>query len=327
MAGQENVDLRRLRQAFGSFATGVTVVTSRTAEGDPIGFTANSFTSVSLDPPLLLVCLAKSSSNVGHFSRSGHFAVNILGEAQKDVSARFASRGADRFGETAWRDSALGSPLIDGSVAWFDCETDNIVDAGDHVIMIGRVAYFDQTDARPLAYLRGHYLDLGLVEATAESVSHHGGVRVGCLLECQGQVLLQKNPDGWGLPLGGVRNGFREGRAELEDLLATQGVGAELGFLYSVFDAPSGNATWMIFQGEMELCPTSDEFALFPVKDLPLQEIGPQPVRSVLRRYQSEFREARFGLYVDGTTSAGQINPIDRHATPWSKIMTEQGSQ
>ncbi|WP_336099371.1 flavin reductase [Roseovarius sp. CH_XMU1461] len=327
MAVQDNDALLRLRQAFGSFATGVTVVTSTTAQGDPIGFTANSFTSVSLDPPLLLVCLAKSSSNLEHFTQSGHFAVNILSEVQKDVSARFASRSADRFGETAWCGSRLGNPLIDGSVAWFDCETDNIVDAGDHVILIGRVAEFDQIEARPLAYLRGHYLDLGLVEATAESVSHHGGVRVGCLLEYQGQVLLQKTPEGWCLPMGGVRNGFREGRAELEDLLAMQGVGAELGFLYSVFDAPSGNATWMIFQGEMELCPAGVEFALFPVKDLPLQEISPQPVRSVLRRYQTEFREARFGLYVDGTTSAGQINPIDRNATPWSKIMTEQGNQ
>ncbi|WP_317056889.1 flavin reductase [Roseovarius rhodophyticola] len=322
--GERSDQRLRLRQAFGSFATGVTVVTSRTSEGAPVGFTANSFTSVSLEPPLLLVCLAKTSSNIGHFSQAGHFAVNILGEAQKGISNRFASRVPDRFADVIWRSSALKNPLIDGAVAWFDCETDNVVDAGDHVVLIGRIAGFDQTDGRPLAYLRGHYLDLGLAETAAESVSHHGGVRVGCLLNCQGQVLLRQTSEGWGLPMGAARPGFREGRTALEDTLCQSGIRAELGFLYSVFDAPSGNATWLIFHGDMEDGPLSDDLRLFPVQDLPLQDVTLRPVRSVLRRYQSEFREARFGLYVDGSKSAGQINPIDRNATPWSKLMNEQ---
>ncbi|WP_299668007.1 flavin reductase [uncultured Ruegeria sp.] len=330
MASQKedgNSDPRRqLRQAFGSFATGVTVVTSRSDDGAPIGFTANSFTSVSLDPPLLLVCLAKSSSNIVHFSRSGRFAINILSETQKDVSARFASRVDDRFAETQWSDSALGNPLIDDAIAWFDCETDNIVDAGDHMILIGRIAGFDQSDGRPLAYLRGHYLDLGLAETTAESISHHGGIRVGGLLECNGKILLRQTSEGWSLPMGAARSGFREGRAALEEELSANGISAELGFLYSVFDAPSGNATWLIFQGDMPAGAIPEGYRLFSVDDLPLQDITPQPVRAAVHRYQTEFRNARFGLYIDGTKSAGQVHTIDRNATPWSKLMNEEGA-
>ena len=324
---QNSEDMRRqLRQAFGSFATGVTVVTARDADGNPIGFTANSFTSVSLEPPLLLVCLAKTSSNIGHFSRASRFAVNILGEAQKDVSNRFASKVEDRFAETNWCEGTDGTPLINDAVAWFDCATDNLVDAGDHVILIGQITDFGHSEQRPLAYLRGHYLDLGLAEEAADSVSHHGGVRVGCVLECMGEVLLRKTPDGWSLPMGEVCAGFREGRGALEKSLAAQGIAAEMGFLYSVFDAPSGNATWLVFQGEMEHGEVSGDLRLFPVDNLPMQEIAVPQVRSVLRRFQSEFRQARFGLYVDSSSSSGQINPIDRSATPWTKFITDQES-
>lgn len=322
--GGQNERRLRLREAFGNFATGVTVVTTCTPDGTPIGFTANSFTSVSLEPPLLLVCLAKTSSNIGHFFQAGRFAVNILGEAQKDVSTRFASRVPDRFERTDWRTSEAGSPLIDDAVAWFDCETDNVVGAGDHIVLIGRVTDFDQTEGRPLAYLRGHYLDLGLAETAADSVSHHGGVRVGCLLDCQGQVLLQQSQEGWCLPMSDVRPGFREGRGALENMLSKANVDAELGFLYSIFDAPSGNATWLIFYGEMEGGELPKDLGLFPVEDLPLPEITARPVRSILRRYQVEFRDARFGLYVDGTDSPGQINAIDRNAMPWSRLVSEQ---
>jgi len=321
MAGIDGI---QLRNAFGSFTTGVTVVTALNAQGDPIGFTANSFTSVSLDPPLLLVCLAKSSSNLDPFSRAKQFAVNILSDAQKPVSNRFASRVEDRFAETAWRASAAGTPLIDDTVAWFDCKTDNVVEAGDHVILIGEVVDFANNDKRPLAYLRGHYLDLGLAEEAADSVSHHGGVRVGCVLERDGQILLRKTQDGWSLPMGEVQPGFRQARGSLEKYLAGSGIKAELGFLYSLFDAPTGNATWMVFQGELEQAEPTGDLKMFPLTDLPLNEVEISQVRSVLGRFQAEYKQARFGLYVDDAETSGQINPIDHRATPWTKFITEQ---
>ena len=321
----ENVR-RQLRQAFGSFTTGVTVVTARDHEGRPIGFTANSFTSVSLDPPLLLVCLAKTSSNLEHFTRASRFAVNILSEAQEDISNRFASRVEDRFAEIAWHEGRDCTPLIDGVVAWFDCRTDNLVDAGDHIILIGFITDFDHSEQRPLAYLRGHYLGLGLAEEAVDSVSHHGGVRVGCLLDYRGQVLLHRDPNGWSLPLGAVCPGFREGRGALQEVLKRQGVVAELGFLYSVFDGPAGNATWLIFLGEIERHKAAAGFEFFAVGDLPLQEVEPRQIRSVLARYRAEFRKARFGLYVDDAENGGQISPIERSAKSWTKFITEQES-
>ena len=114
-----SIDPRALRDAFGCFMTGVTVVTTLDADGKPLGFTANSFSSVSLDPPLLLVSIANSSGNLGAFVSGKGFAVNILGEGQKEVSGTFARPSADRFAQTYWRHGPIGSPLIAGVALQF----------------------------------------------------------------------------------------------------------------------------------------------------------------------------------------------------------------
>ena len=124
------IDPRELRTALGAFVTGVTVVTTLDAEGHPRGFTANSFTSVSLDPALVLVCLGKHSSSREIFATAGRFAVNILAEEQKAVSSTFASKVADRFAGLDWRVAETGSPIIADVVTWLDCETHDIIDGG-----------------------------------------------------------------------------------------------------------------------------------------------------------------------------------------------------
>lgn len=158
---------RALRRAFGAFATGVTVVTTCDESGQPFGFTANSFTSVSLDPPLLLVCLAKSSSSLETFRRCTGFAVNILSEGQEEISRRFASRRADRFDGVAAAPGGEASPILADTSAWFDCALKQCVDAGDHVILIGRVNDFGASERAPLIYLQGAYRR---IEAPAD---HH----------------------------------------------------------------------------------------------------------------------------------------------------------
>ncbi len=313
-----------LRQAFGNFATGVTVVTTLTASGEPIGFTANSFTSVSLDPPLLLVCLAKISSNLESFATTDAFAVNILEENQKDVSGRFASPVRDRFADTDWRSAKSGVPLIKGSVGWFDCNRHELIDAGDHVILIGHIQEFGQSDQRRLAYLRGRYLEIGLGETAAEAISHTAGVRVGCVLDCMGHVLLQSTPEGWVLPMGKSQAGLKNGRASLEAHLASIGVSAEVGFLYSVFDGPSGNATWLIFHGEIDAGKVPEGMKLFPIADIPIDEIPFTQVQSLLRRYQVESADTRFGLYVDNSTKSGSVTPIQGQSKNWNKFLKEQ---
>ena len=150
-------DPRALRDAFGSFLTGVTVVTTFDGDGSPIGFTANSFTSVSLDPPLLLVCLAKTSRNYNAVTTAPGFAINILSETQKEVSNTFARPVADRFATVDWRRGPWGSPIFSDVAAWFDCALHEVIDAGDHVVLIGRVEAFGDSAANGLGYARGAY--------------------------------------------------------------------------------------------------------------------------------------------------------------------------
>jgi flavin reductase (DIM6/NTAB) family NADH-FMN oxidoreductase RutF len=120
-----------LRQALGAFATGVTIVTARIqADGEPVGFTANSFTSVSLEPPLLLVCLAHTAASYKMFCEAESFAVNVLSAEQQETAMLFATRGADKFGATRWHPGEMGAPLIEGCLARFDCAMHQRVAAG-----------------------------------------------------------------------------------------------------------------------------------------------------------------------------------------------------
>jgi len=153
-------DRKALRRALGAFATGVTIVTARTPEGEPVGFTANSFTSVSLEPPLLLVCLSHTAASYSVFREANSFAVNVLEVGQEETAKRFASRGADKFGATPWPPGREGAPLIDGSLARFDCAMDSRVTAGDHDILIGRVMGFSLHEGAALLYHFGNFRTL-----------------------------------------------------------------------------------------------------------------------------------------------------------------------
>jgi flavin reductase (DIM6/NTAB) family NADH-FMN oxidoreductase RutF/pimeloyl-ACP methyl ester carboxylesterase len=151
-------DPRTLRDALGCFATGVTIVTSLDPEGKPIGLTANSFTSVSLDPPLILFCLAKSSGSLDALSKASHFAINVLHMGQQLSSNRFARRDEERFDAVDWERWQSGVPILSGSLASFECERHEIVDAGDHLVFIGRVMMAKFEPRRdPLLYFRGKY--------------------------------------------------------------------------------------------------------------------------------------------------------------------------
>ena len=150
---------RTLRDALGCFGTGVTVVTTMGEDGEPVGLTANSFTSVSLDPPLILFALANQSGSLAAFQKAGRFAVNVLHIGQQPVSNRFAKGGPSRFGGMDWEIRAEGgSPILAGSLASFDCDTYAVHDGGDHMIFIGKVhhAWFEPR-RDPLFYFRGKY--------------------------------------------------------------------------------------------------------------------------------------------------------------------------
>ena len=151
------IDARELRQALGAFATGVTIVTTRALSGAPVGLTANSFNSVSLDPPLVLWSLALSSQHIDVFRAAGWWAVHILSAGQEALSARFASRVLDRFEGVAWTPGEAGVPLIADCTARFVCRTAFEYEGGDHAIFVGQVSELTRAAAAPLIYHSGRY--------------------------------------------------------------------------------------------------------------------------------------------------------------------------
>ncbi|WP_165494998.1 flavin reductase family protein [Actinomadura roseirufa] len=159
----DGLEPRRLRAAFGRFATGVAVVTAAGPGGIPVGMTVNSFTSVSLDPPLVLFCVARSSSLHPVFTKAGAFAVNILREGQLALCWRFAGRGLDRFDTLEPRHGRTGVPMLPSALAVFECVEPRAVPAGDHDVVIGRVAALETAPddhAEPLVFFAGGYRSL-----------------------------------------------------------------------------------------------------------------------------------------------------------------------
>ena len=146
------------RAVLGHFCSGITVITAVDDEG-PVGLTAQSFSSLSLDPPLVLVCPAKSSSSWPRIEAAGAFCVNVLGEDQEELCRGFAMRGADKFAGVGYSPAPhTGSPLLSGALAWIDCRLEALHDGGDHLVAVGRVLDLGSSDGtRPLLFYRGGY--------------------------------------------------------------------------------------------------------------------------------------------------------------------------
>jgi flavin reductase (DIM6/NTAB) family NADH-FMN oxidoreductase RutF len=154
------LDPAQLRASLGAFATGVAVVTAATADG-PVGMTVNSFTSVSLTPPLILFCTAHRSRLRPVYARATAFAVNILAEDQADLSRRFARQGRDRFAATRWRPGTNGAPVLLGAAGVLECVGERVVAAGDHDMVLGRVVTLHpESHRRPLLFHGGGYAHL-----------------------------------------------------------------------------------------------------------------------------------------------------------------------
>lgn len=299
-------DARALRDAFGAFLTGVTVVTTVDDAGAPIGFTANSFTSVSLDPPLLLVCLAKTSRNYATLTAAKGFGVNILSEDQKDVSNTFARPVEDRFATVDWRIGPHGSPVFADVAAWFDCATHDVVDAGDHVILIGRVEGFDNSGKTGLGYARGGYFTPALAEksllASAESLF------LGAVAVRDGEIfLVEDGTGGWTLPFVDKAEG--DGLEVLEGhIRQTVGLTLTTGLLYSVYEDTKTSRQHVVYRGELGAgTPQGGRF--FPIQAPPVTEIADSAVRDIVKRYGAESMLGNFGVYF-GNQEKGRVHAV-----------------
>jgi len=150
-------DHTELRRVMGCFATGVTVITTRDQGGRPYGLTANAVTSLSLEPPLLLICVDRKAETYPHFFDSKIFVLNILREDQEDVSRRFAKTGGEKFTGVSYRIGHLDTPVLEGTLGHVECRIIETLEGGDHVIHIGEVQHAEAGEGRPLLFFRGKY--------------------------------------------------------------------------------------------------------------------------------------------------------------------------
>ena len=296
--------IRELRDAFGSFMTGVTVVTTCKDDGTPLGFTANSFASVSLDPALLLVSIAKTSSNYDNFANASHFAINILAEEQKDVSNTFARPSDDRFAHLAWRKSACQNPLIDQVSAWFDCTTYQIVDAGDHAVLIGRVENFSSTGFAGLGYYRGGYFTPA--KLSTEVISGPKVV-ISAIIGHENKILLEQTTDQkWTIPHILVDKDGAD--KALDKIFAEYQPNASASFIYSVYENIENQQQYISF-----LCNTPVANAIkgqfVDLNDLDQLTFTDSALESMLMRYRKENHLKTYGVYY-GNQSSGTVRQI-----------------
>jgi len=307
---ENEIDVRDLRRAFGSFATGVTIVTTLDGEGNPCGFTANSFTSVSIDPPLLLVNIAKSAYGCSAFTRSSGFVVNILAHDQRDLSNLFASAGADKFAAVDWQAAATGSPIIDEVIAWFDCEHFQQVDAGDHIVLIGKVVGYAYNTHAPLGFCRGAYVSFGLSPKMLQLISSPGTLKVGALIESNGKILLERNPVNGQLrpPIADVVGDVNLGES-LVGKLSSAGIEADLPFIYSAYH--EGSTRYVYYRGELQSVKDVIETKALHFYDfdhITWEEINDPAIINMLGRFVREKRMGTFGVYIGGD-AAGEVHP------------------
>lgn len=157
---RRQVTADEFRRACGRFATGVTVATVLDSQSAPHGLTVSSFTSVSLDPPLVLICLGHAVTCIDAFRAASHFGLNVLSEAQRPLSERFARKGHDRFGGTPWERGETGVPLLPGSLARIECAVHDRFVSGDHDILVGRMVHARVAEGDPLLYFASRYREI-----------------------------------------------------------------------------------------------------------------------------------------------------------------------
>lgn len=299
---------KALRDAFGQFMTGVTVVTTRTDAGIPLGFTANSFTSVSLDPALLLVCPGKFLSSYDAFLTCKTFAISILAEGQESVSNTFAGSAGDRFASVITRDDCHSNPLVDGAVATFSCQTHQVLEAGDHAILIGEVIAHSASDRAGLGYRRGQYFSLGL-----ERIARRPDARknlCGAIIRSKGCVLLEQTPNGYRPPSLDLpdRSALRQ---SLADFLARNGIDAQIGPVYSVFDDMTDDSHYAyLLASAKDIAPGLGlTLQAIEIASLPKLAFTSPAIAEMMRRYAQETRAGNFTLYL-GDTERGDTHII-----------------
>jgi hypothetical protein len=226
--------------------------------------------------------------------------VNILAEDQKAVSGLFASRTPDKFAQCAWSPGPSDVPLIDGALAQFTCANHQLVDAGDHLILIGRITHFATAEGQPLGYFRGTYFSIGLEKDLAEAAAATKGSRLGAVLACNGGVLLR---DDGSLPLAP--------KPTLDSLTASltaQGLKPQIDFVYAAFDDRTTGGHAVYYHGQVS-GPLPKGYRILPLADLAQAPLTNPAEAAMLMRYAQDFKNGSFSIY-HGTETTGQTRQL-----------------
>ncbi|WP_350657067.1 flavin reductase family protein [Psychrobacter sp. S1-30-MNA-CIBAN-0213] len=302
----KQLDSKALRNAFGSYMTGVTVITAMTDDGKPVGFTANSFTSVSLEPPLLLVCPAKSLSSFDVFANCENFAVNILSEDQQNISNIFAGSKDDRFSQIDWHTDEQGNPIIDGALTHFSCKTERNLEAGDHHLLVGQVLGFSAREGRGLGYASGGYFSLGLEREAAEISTQQKQVSVGVIIEHNGKVLLSQSDGKVNLP-NTITDENTNAVSTIKQFLVEKGIEAQLGAVFSIYENTKNNNNYIFYRAFAESADTKGLGEYVAIDSLAEQNFATPAMATMMNRYATESKNGFYGVYV-GKEEFGKVH-------------------
>ncbi len=302
----KQLDPKTLRNAFGSYMTGVTVITAISDDGKPVGFTANSFTSVSLDPPLLLVCPAKSLSSFDVFANCEHFAVNILSEDQQNISNIFAGSKDDRFSQIEWHKDEHGNPIIKGALTHFSCKTDRNLEAGDHHLLVGEVLDFSSREGHGLGYASGGYFSLALEREAAEISTQEKHVNVGVIIEHNGKVLLSQKDGKATLP-STTTDDNTNAVSTIQQFLADNGIDAQLGAVFSIYENTKTNTNYIFYRAIANSSETKGLGEYVSIFDIAEQDFATPAMHSMMTRYATESENGLYGVYV-GQEEQGHVH-------------------
>jgi len=254
------------------------------------------------------VCVAKRAGSYHALCQADGFAVNILAEDQKAISNTFARPSDDRFAGLEWQPGHTGSPLLAGTAAWFDCAVHQRVDAGDHMILLGEVKALGNSGKTGLGYARGAYFTPSQTESR---LLEHGAQTLHLAAERGGQLLLVSDgAGGWTLPA--LDKADSESIEQLQPRFAAKfGVPVQMGLLYSIYDDTHSGRQHVVYRASLGAGAVQHGH-LFPVQNLPLDNIKNHAIGETLKRYCQESQIGHFGIYF-GNEAKGRIHTLNAH--------------
>jgi flavin reductase (DIM6/NTAB) family NADH-FMN oxidoreductase RutF/ADP-ribose pyrophosphatase YjhB (NUDIX family) len=315
MTVKSSLDRQLLRNCYGSFPVGVTVVTTRDADGVLWGMTASSFNSISMDPPLVSISIIEQTPSHHAFTHSREFGISILGVEQADLARKFATPADDKFSGVGFENTGYGAPILANASAWLVCNPVQRLAVGDHTLLIGEVVACKANDVPALAYHRGGFFSLAEKSEAAKLPRRSHGA-VGFIVEYDSKIaLVRDNRTGrWSLPAGPPQAAptiDESLRRTAKQLIGTE---VEPDFLYSIADLHEHLAC-NIYRGRLLQAPTdTDRVRWFTEQEIPWSDLGSTVMTNVIRRYLEERVADQFGVFV--SVGHGRIATI-RSESDW----------